>query len=376
MARSALGDRRLIAQAGLALVVANARYWTSVAPIVRRELNRWEARAQAIEDPGLRALALSKLRDEGFHAEAAAMLATVAPRTHRRSVVEAIVALEVLFDYLDGLTERPSPDPLQEGERLFAALTDAVAASTDSAGHPGPPRGYDGYLETLSRAAALALARLPGAPAIADVAKQTAERSALAQIHMHSIGELGVAPLQKWSTAEANGGGLGWRELTAGAASSVLVLHALIAAAADAASTREDAEQIATAYLSTCVVLTLLDGLVDYVHDTDHDGSRDPGYVDLYDDPAELPDVLAEAARRARTLGSALPNAPHHVMLLTAVVVYYLSAPGAGNEQARPVAVRLRRELRPLITPTLAVMRTWRGTRRTHTANAEGEGES
>jgi hypothetical protein len=53
--------------------------------------------------------------------------------------------------------------------------------------------------------------------------------------------------------------------------------------------------------------------------------------------------------------------------MLTGVTAYYLSAPGAENEHARPTAVRLRRELRPLITPTLAVMRTWRGIRRTHT---------
>ena len=88
---------------------------------MRRELRRWEQRALAIEDPALRALALEKLRGEGFHAEAAAMLATLAPRCHRQDVVEAIVALELLFDYLDGLTERPSGDPLGEGERLFGA---------------------------------------------------------------------------------------------------------------------------------------------------------------------------------------------------------------------------------------------------------------
>src|SRR6185437_1289597 len=75
----ARGDRRLTARALVALALANARYWTSVALQVRRELRCWEHRARAIEDPELRVLALSKLRGEGFNAEAAAMAATLAP---------------------------------------------------------------------------------------------------------------------------------------------------------------------------------------------------------------------------------------------------------------------------------------------------------
>ena len=46
------------------------------------------------------------------------MLATFAPRAARAQVVEAIVASQLLFDLLDGLTERPSADPM--GERRAA----------------------------------------------------------------------------------------------------------------------------------------------------------------------------------------------------------------------------------------------------------------
>ena len=47
----------------LALAVANGRYWSSVAPLARAQLARWEDRARAIGDPALRALALEKLRE-------------------------------------------------------------------------------------------------------------------------------------------------------------------------------------------------------------------------------------------------------------------------------------------------------------------------
>jgi len=381
MTQSALGDRRLVARAALALVLANARYWTSVAPAVRAQLRRWERRAQAIDDPELRALALSKLHGEGFHAEAAAMLATLAPRSHRRCVVEAIVALELLFDYLDGLTERPSADPLADGERLFGALIRAVvipaAVTEEVPGLPPQSDGDDGYLNELSRAVAAALARLPAATAVSHDARRIAVRSGQAQTRMHAVAQLGTAQLRQWATAETRGTGLCWRELAAGAASSVLVLHALIAAAADRRTTPESAAGIAAAYLPACVILTLLDGLVDYEHDRRSAHSDGAGYVGLFDDPSELPAVLGDAARRAASQVRALPGGAHHVMILAGVVAYYGSARGADDELARPVMLRLQEELAPLVSPTLAIMRAWRGARRlTRSFGAKGEGES
>jgi tetraprenyl-beta-curcumene synthase len=386
MRSAALGDRRLAARAGAELILANARYWTTVAPTVRAELARWERRARAIEDPQLRTLALGKLHGEGFHAEAAAMLATLAPRAYRRTVVEAIVALELLFDYLDGLTERSSADPLNDGSRLFEALIDAVAVP---AAHTGeslqrPAANDGGYLEALSRGVSTALVRLPAATAITEVAHRTAARSAQAQTRMHAAAQIGTAQLEQWAAGEAQHAALGWRELVAGAASSVLVLHALIAAAADASTTREHATRIADAYLSTCVLLTLLDGLVDHDQDTrghaenghgsrSDEGPHGQGYLSLYEHPERLADTLGEIARLAVGQARELPGGAQHVMLLTGVVAYYSSAPGSANQLAQPAIAPLRRELEPLISPTLAVMRAWRRARRYGRADGSHE---
>jgi tetraprenyl-beta-curcumene synthase len=375
MAPNALDDRLLAARAGLALLLANARYWTSVAPAVRKELKRWRLRAEAIADPELRALALSKLDGEGFHAEAAAMLATFAPRTRRSSVIEAIVALEVLFDYLDGLTELPSRDPLREGDRLFSALIDAVTVPSAATGKSleQPVSSDGGYIEALSRGVSAAVARLPAASAITDLAQRVASRAGEAQTRMHAADQLGMGQLEEWGRAEAGGTELEWRELVSGSASSVLVLHALIAAAANPGTSSGEAVRIAEAYLSTCVLLTLLDGLVDYDQDKAQDGSDRPGYLSLFDDGHELAEILGQAARRAARRARGLPNGAHHVMLLTGVVAYYGSAPGAEGDLARPVVARLRRELWPLMSPTLAVMRAWR---RVRLLSTRGEGES
>jgi tetraprenyl-beta-curcumene synthase len=353
------GERWLLTRAGLALLMANARYWSTVAPVVRVELELWRERARAIPDRALREFALGKLEGERFNAEAGAMLATLAPRAQRADAVRAIVALQVLFDLLDGLTEQPLRDPLGDGERLFAAFTDAL--------RPRPPAraavdGADGgYPQELSDAAAGALARLPARGSVIEVAVASAERAAQAQIRMHAAPALGIGQLRDWAQVQARGTGLCWRELAAGSASSVLAVHALIVAAADVRTTPVQAAQIERAYLSICVLLTLLDSLIDQERDA---LAGELGYIGLYEDRELLAQTLAATAVRAAGQTRELCDGAHHVTMLAGVVAYYTSAPDARGELVRPLVARLHRSLAPPIAPTLAFMRAWRLARR------------
>jgi tetraprenyl-beta-curcumene synthase len=361
----ARADRALLVRAAIALVLANVRYWVTVAPLVRVELKHWRRRAAAIADPDLRELAVRKLDRESFNAEAGAMLATLAPREYRRDVVTAIVALQVLFDLLDGLTERRLNDPLADGERLFvpfmAALRGEPARSAADHG------AQDGYLWELSEVAGGAVAGMPGRDAVLEPAVASALRAAQAQIRMHAAPQLGVEQLREWAQTQARGTDLQWRELAAGAASSVLAVHALIAAAADFRSTRAQALRIADAYLWICVLLTLLDSLVDQEQD---DRAGEAGYISLYDDRALLAEELPQVALRASVQAGGLPRGEYHLMMLTGVVAYYTSAPGARGELARPAVARLHAALAPLIAPTRALMRFWRAARRLRTGMA------
>jgi hypothetical protein len=359
-------ERRLAARAGVALALANARYWSRVAPLVRRQLRRWERRAQAIEDPAMRALALAKLREESFNAEVAATLATLAPRAYRERVVEAIVALEILFDLLDGLTESPSTEAPGEGARLFTALTDAVSPEIV------PRREHDGgrsragegdYLEELSVTVRRAVAGLPATSILAEPMRASAARAAAAQLQIHAASLVGDQQLADWAKLHAAGTSLQWREFLAGAASSVLVVHALIVAASDRRTTREQGLQLERIYLSIAVLPTILDSLID--HEQDARGGR-PGYARHYEDPALLAARLASVIRGAVRHADGAPNGPHHVMTLVGVVAYYASAATANSNVARPVTGRITSQLRPLIKPTLAVMRTWRVAKRLH----------
>jgi tetraprenyl-beta-curcumene synthase len=352
----------------VALVLANLRFWSTVAPLVNAQLERWEHRARAIEDPGLQALALLKLREERFNAEVAATLATLAPRQHRACVVEAIVAYEVMYDYLDGLTEQPMDPPLRTGRELYRAFTDAVTLGAEP--HKGygafeEDHGDGGYLRELARVVRTGLTRLPSADAIAEASQRAAARCAEAQVRAHAAPLIGSTQLEEWAASEASGTPLGWQAFLAGAASSVLAVHALIVAAADERTTPSQAAEIDTVYMSICALSTMLDSLVDYERDVE---VGQAGYIRYYADRDRLVQDLADAARAVAQRSAPLRHGSHHVMTFVGVAAYYLSAPTADSAFARPVTRRIRGELEPLITPTLAVMRVWRTAKRAHTA--------
>jgi tetraprenyl-beta-curcumene synthase len=359
---SGLGETSLAILTAVALVRANARYWSGVAPQVRRELRRWSGQARVIPDPRLRAIAIGKLRTEHFNAEVAATLATTAPAQHRSRTVEAIVALEVLYDYLDGLTEAPASDPLRDGSQAYRAF---MAVFDDD---PATPQMLDpsleacvndgGYLRALCSTARTAIAALPSSRAVASAGRRAAERCAAGQVRVHATPQLGAGQLEQWARGRADADRHGdWREYLAGAVASVLAVHALIAAAAEETTTDAQAHAIDAAYLSISSLSTMLDSLVDHERDV---RSGDPWLVRLYGDPRALGDTLPSVAARAIDQVRLLPNSAHHLMTLSGVVAYYTSAPEARRGSARRAVLELHRELRPVILPTLSVMHTWR----------------
>ncbi|HTZ86351.1 MAG TPA: DUF2600 family protein [Solirubrobacteraceae bacterium] len=346
----------------MALAVAHGRYWSSVAPHVRRLLTHWQARAAAIPDPALNLLARAKLRDERFNVEVAAMVATAAPAQHRARAVEAIVALQVMYDYLDGLTERPSTEPVREGLRVTRAFVESVSVGRPSSRTNKCPRPYaedddGGYLAQLAATVRDLVVELPSVDAISRVIPGCAARCAEAQVRAHAVAPVGLDQLESWAMREAEGGRLQWREWLFGAMGSVVAAHALIALAADEGATAQGASELDSTYLSLCVLTTALDHLVDYDRDA---LTGEHNYLHLYATREELAERIALIARCVKERVRTMPNGPHHAVILSGVVAYYTSQPGALGEFARPVTERVRDELRPLITPTLATMYAWR----------------
>jgi tetraprenyl-beta-curcumene synthase len=327
---------------------------------VRSELKRWEKQARHIRDPALQSLALEKLREEHFNAEVAATLAVLAPRRHRRHAVEAIVAFEVMYDYLDGLTEQPATEPLCNGRQLYQSFVDAVIPTHEircDYYHYNPHKDDSGYLQQLALTVKTALAQLPSAQVIARVTRDSAIRCAEAQVRVHASQQLARDKVQEWAHSQAQSIGLDWRAYLAGAMASVLCVHALIAASANEHMTIEQGRNLDATYLHISALSTMLDSLTDYQHDT---AVGTTWYLDLWQDQQLFGAQLAQVAKQAIQRARALPNGPHHVMTLAGVVAYYTSSPIIDSGHTQPLAARVHRELKPLLTPTLAVMQSWR----------------
>jgi tetraprenyl-beta-curcumene synthase len=339
---------------------ANARYWPTVLPRVQKGLRAWEGTARRIPDDRLRQIALAKLDEERFNTEVAATLATLAPRQHRAAAVEAIVPLQVMYDYLDGLSEEQVADPLSSSRQLFAAfvtsLTLEQAEEVDYYAH-SPEYDDGGYLATLVAACRQAFARLPMAAAAAPVARAAALRCGEAQTRTHAIDLLGLEQLVDWASEEAKGTGLTWWEYTAGGTASILSVHALIAAAADPRLNAEAAQGLDRAYLYISAISTLLDSVVDYRADRE-DGSH--SFISYYEDEetaaAGVGKVIARAAAEARRV----PHGAHHQMTAAGVAAYYLSAPTATEPPGPAIRRRAAQELGPVLSAGLAVFRLWR----------------
>lgn len=357
-----------------ALALANLRYWRTVAPPVNAQLKHWVARAEAIPSQPLQEIALKNLREEAFNAQATATLATLAAPHYRRPAIEAIVGLQVTYDYLDSLIEQPHPDPIANGHRLYRAFVDAIAPErepSDQYYEQTQNMDDDGYLSELVATVRTALLRLPNQAATKQVAIHAAERCSSAQVRAHATAVTGEEQLRNWASEQGHQSGFEWREFLAGAVSSGLSLHALSVLAAAPLTTEREAQNLDRAYLSLCAITTLLDGLVDYQQDVDAMGHA--GYIRYYTSRHDFLAALKGLIRRTADEMADLPNAAHHLVTLSGVIAYYLSAPTVVDGFSQQAANELRRDVGPLLNAPLTIMRAWRFAKRREESVARDE---
>jgi len=362
-----------------ALIVVMARFWLMVFPLVRGELHGWRRRASAIPNPVLRAQALTTLNSERLSAAGAALFAATTPRRRQaaagRALVRALVAYQVMCDYLDTLAEQPSRDPIRNGAQLHRALADALAS--------GPLADYyrdhalrndGGYLAALVIACRESCATLPAYASVREAALREAARNEVQGIN-HAPAGMREPALRAWA-AEARAddpttiSDASWFELAAAGSSSLAVL-ALIAAAADPATTAVAAEQARRAYFPWIEALsTLLDSVADRERD---DETGELNFVSRYPTQAvaiaRLRDVTARALAGARSL----PRGERHVVLVVGMVAMHVSEPGAWLASTRPMThAVLRATDTVLMRPLLLLLRAWRGVRARRVAYSDG----
>jgi hypothetical protein len=275
-------------------------YLTTVLPRARRELRR------------LGPLPPEKQRN----AEAVAVFATLAPRPRRAAAVRAIVALQAAIDLRDAAEEAGRGDDPQLVGRI---------ARLDE-------RWRDEVRE------------LPAYEAVQAFLDTAVERCEHGQIQTHRAAREGPEPLRRWVEDLEPGHPSNWWEVAAGATSSVEA-HALIAAAADPATTIVHTALIFQAYQPAIAALTVfLDDLVDREADRT---AGEHSYLAYYESGEEAAESLALLAQEGNMDLGILPHADRHRAILAGVAGYYLSSPAAETEYAQPIRERLLAALGP-----------------------------
>jgi tetraprenyl-beta-curcumene synthase len=356
------------ARGGLVRLFATAarRYWFGVFPAARSTQRRLLARAEAIPDPLLRADALAAHRDKGSNSEGLAALAVLAPAARRPQLARSLVAYQLMLDYLDGVSERPTSEPLANGlslHRAFEVALDPDATHSDYYAHV--PAGDDGrYLLELIETCRAPLRELPSYEAARPALLRQARLGRESQALNHALRFVAVdRQIDEWALQTATEAdlepGFEWWELIAAAAASSLCVGALLALAATPGATEAEARRVESAYFPWASGLNaLLDSLVDLDEDPE-----DASHLRRYSSHQHAAERLASIAAGARERVAALPDGALHEAILAAMGALYLVHEDAWRPGREPISHAVYGALGPLARPSLAVHLLRRGGR-------------
>ncbi len=337
---------------------AARRYWLRVFPAARSTQRQLLTRAEAIPDPKLRADALASHREKGSNSEGLAALAVLAPPGLQAPVARSLVAYQLMLDYLDGVSERPSDDPLANGmslHRAFEVALDPAAPLPDFYEH-AREREDGGYLRLLVETCRAPLSELPSYRAVRAGLLRQGRLCRESQALNHA---LRFAPVDErvdeWAARTAAEAelepGFEWWELIAAAAASSLCVGALLALAATPAVGEADARQVEGAYFPWASGLNaLLDSLIDLDEDP-----VEASHLRRYESHERAAERLEAFARGARERVGALPEGRLHEAILAAMGALYLIHESAWRPGREPISLAVYGALGPLARPSLMV---------------------
>jgi len=355
----------------------SARAYRVALPLVRRELEHWRRRAEAIPDPELRTQALLSLHHKAFHCEGGGLYAVGAPRL-ARPLVRYIVALQTISDYLDNLCDRDlwvagrSGGPAagrravllraRDLRRLHRAMWEAVSGPAlpgrDRPGNPGGAVDFyryrtaaedGGYLAELVATCRRAAAELPGYPAARPAASRLVRLYAQFQVAKHLPPPMARRRLEAWFTVHRRRGigpwvspaalaDLGWWEFAAAAGSTVGVFALALAATRADLDPGGAARVVEACFPWLCALHILLDYYIDQAEDR-HGG--DLNLVSHYPPGTDVGGRLAWLADRAHAAVRRLPPAELHAMMVHGLPAIYLSDPKVRHQGLEADARRL-----------------------------------
>lgn len=355
------------ARVGVALARAGARELLWGLRLVSREVEGWRTRAAEIPDAKLRADAVGALRSKRGNINGAALFWSL-PNRRSRDLLKALVAYEVLADFLDCVSERSAGLGAANGRQLHLALVEALDSQTAvSDYYRHLPNGGDaGYLRALVESCRANSTALSGYEQVRPLLSRAARLSSVLPINHEPDPIRRELALREWDrerTAEdrelsgARADRRAWYERTAGASAWLTVL-AMLALAAEREQEPQDAAQTYSAYLDSIAPAgAMLDSYGDIVEDA---ASGDHSYIAHYLSIEVAIERVGELVRDAGRAAGELPSGARHSVITACLIAFYLSKDAVRTAEAREGTRTLRRAGGPLVRLLLPVLRAWR----------------
>ncbi len=326
---------------------------------VSDEIQRWRERAESIPDEPLREDALYVLEHKRTHAHGAALFWTL-PSCRNFDLLRLLVAYELIWDYLDNLSERAAEHGETDGRHLHMAIAEAVdpGASVSDYYLKHPWHDDGGYLRALVESCQEGCRRLPSYPRVRDLVIREAERAQVLAVNHNPDPAIRDTTLERWVAEEFPGRQpASWWEIS-GAASAPLAIHALLALAAEPECSESEIWQTYSAYFPwLSAATTMLDSYVDQIEDA---ANGDHSYVSHYPDPEVAIGSIGELVLRSLTEARALRDGHRHAVIAAAMIAMYLSKDVAPARELRAGTEAFIRAGGSLTRLLLPILKLWR----------------
>jgi tetraprenyl-beta-curcumene synthase len=342
-----------------ALGYAATRELTWGLPAAAREEHRWKTLARAIPDGPIREDALSALLDKRGQTDGAAMF-SILPRARNLALLRLLVAYQIIWDFLDSVSERGADVGVANGRQLHLALIDALDPGrpiSDYYRHH-PWREDGGYLRALVGVCRECCAELPSYERVRRLVVEEAGRAQVLALNHEPDPARRDSMLRDWASKEfPQGHDASWFELS-GASSAGLTIFALLALASEQTCSEDEIARTRRAYFPWISTLAaMLDSYVDQAEDATN---GDHSYIAHYPTPELAIEHVCQMVKRCLGEARALENSEKHILIVTSMVAMYLSKDSASTPAMRGATKRIVDTGGSLTRTLLPILRVWR----------------
>lgn len=290
---------------------------------VRQRIKFWRSAADKL-DPELKCQGLASIESKAFHCLGGAVYA-VYPQVDRRVMLDAIVALQTISDYLDNLCDRVGVNDEQAFEQLHLSFIHALDPTVPMVDYYRYyPYKESTYLNTLVQTCRHQIRQMPYYKDYQPLINELAAYYCKLQVLKH-LRPAGPSRLQQWAeqTFIQGNSELHWNEWAA-ASSSTLGIFYSFAASFHRFSPRVR-ERMYEAYFPWVQGLhILLDYLIDRGEDQIH---GDLNFTFYHRDLEHTVSRMAYIRQSSKTKIEALPHPYFHQLVIDGMLAMYGSDP-------------------------------------------------